>query len=526
MRVQRQSNGAWLELSVQHLLAKGGEARIFALPDQDSLVAKIWHKSIPSRVRKVQIMLAYPPEDPLREQGSVSLAWPEDLLIDGTGRVVGFLMPRITGMRPIVEYFNPRSRLRTCPLFNWRYLLRTARNLATVLAALHQRGYIVGDLNEQNILVADSALVAFVDTDSFQVIDPETGEVFRCRVGRPEYTPPELQGRHLSQVDRTEEHDRFGLGILLFQILMEGTHPFLGIYQGRGEALSIPERIQAGFFPYANDPTCPFLPPITAPPFTMLPPPVQRLFLRCFSDGYISPASRPSAQEWASTLAEVENHLRTCPINPQHVFSNHLSRCPWCERAERLGGWDAFPSVEAVRRGDHLRQDRGRLRPRAQSRIYRPKSTIRPRISRTAARRILHTAPRPPSVHRQGTSATTSSQPSSAPGRLPSSSTGSPSTGSYSWSPKDLQTLRHAFAPASRNDWAWFALIFALGSFPLTFIRTPVTLFLAFWISAVAIGLGITGWIKAGDWIRNGKGKKTAVTAVLLGVLNIILVMR
>jgi len=106
VRVQRQSNGAWLELSVQHLLAKGGEARIFALPDQDSLVAKIWHKSIPSRVRKVQIMLAYPPEDPLREQGSVSLAWPEDLLIDGTGRVVGFLMPRITGMRPIVEYFN------------------------------------------------------------------------------------------------------------------------------------------------------------------------------------------------------------------------------------------------------------------------------------------------------------------------------------------------------------------------------------------------------------------------------------
>ena len=59
------------------------------------------------------------------------------------------------------------------------------------MRALHERGYVVGDVNESNILVNRGALVTLIDTDSFQVRSAE--QVYRCRVGKPEYTPPELQ---------------------------------------------------------------------------------------------------------------------------------------------------------------------------------------------------------------------------------------------------------------------------------------------------------------------------------------------
>jgi hypothetical protein len=38
-------------------------------------------------------------------------------------------------------------------------------------------------------------LVTFIDCDSFQVKEPTTGRVFRCVVGKGEYTAPELAGK-------------------------------------------------------------------------------------------------------------------------------------------------------------------------------------------------------------------------------------------------------------------------------------------------------------------------------------------
>jgi DNA-binding helix-hairpin-helix protein with protein kinase domain len=89
-------------------------------------------------------------------------------------------MPRVNGTRPIIDYFNPKTRRKACPGFNYFYLLRTARNLAAALHAIHSRGYVVGDLNDANILVSQTALATLVDTDSFQVQDSQSGECYRC----------------------------------------------------------------------------------------------------------------------------------------------------------------------------------------------------------------------------------------------------------------------------------------------------------------------------------------------------------
>ncbi|MBH8565042.1 tetratricopeptide repeat protein [Nostoc sp. CENA67] len=354
-----------INLSVS--LGRGGEACIYAVPSDSDLVAKIYHKPTVAHAYKLHTMLANPPENPTASLGHISIAWPQDLLLaadvgNGYGdRIIGFLMPRIRGMRPIIDFYNPRTRREHCPLFNYQYLLRTARNLAAAFAALHNSGYCVGDVNESNILVSDTALVTLVDTDSFQVRDVENNVVYRCPVGKPEFTPPELQNKIFAQHDRQITHDLFGLAVLIFQLLMEGTHPFSGIFQGSAEPPPYEARIAAGHFTYSQKQQVPYLPTPIAPAWEILHPRLQELFVRCFEDGHNDPELRPSAQSWLSAIAEAEDSLITCTINPQHRYNNHLHTCPWCQRALRLGGRDPFPSHQAIENREHLKP---RIKPK------------------------------------------------------------------------------------------------------------------------------------------------------------------
>ena len=85
---------------------------------------------------------------------------------------------------------------------------------------------MIGDINQSSILVSNGATVALIDSDSFQVTDGS--ETFLCRVGVPEYTPPELQGAQLSKVERTPNHDAFGLAIVVFSAPLHGSSPLRG----------------------------------------------------------------------------------------------------------------------------------------------------------------------------------------------------------------------------------------------------------------------------------------------------------
>src|SRR5205807_3008042 len=174
----------------------------------------------------------------------------------------------------------------------------------------------VGDLNESNVLASETALVTLVDTDSFQVRDPQTGTIHRCPVGKPEFTPPELQGKAFRQLDRAPEHDAFGLAVLIFQLLMEGAHPFAGIVPGREDPPPMAERIAAGRFPHRPPRAALFFlrrraagprrPNPLAPPFEILHPELRRLFVRCFVAGHRRPRARPGAQEWQRALEHAE----------------------------------------------------------------------------------------------------------------------------------------------------------------------------------------------------------------------------
>jgi serine/threonine protein kinase len=307
---------------------------VYALASDPGQVAKIFHKPSVERATKLKAMIVMPPDDPTRSQGHVSIAWPTELIYNGAALPVGFSMPRVDERRavPLSVVYNPGARRDKTPGFTWRYLVRTARNLAAAVSSLHQRGYVVGDLNESNAMVNQATQITLLDCDSMQVARPDGG-YYRCLVGKAEYTPPELAGQDFAQVDRTTAADDFALAVLIFQLLMEGVHPFQGVWKGQGDPPGPEALIKLGHFPYSGLQLC--APPPFALPFSVLPEVIRAALLRCFVDGQQYPNRRPTARAWTTILAESEAGLQECTRNSAHWYASHVTSCPWCERVQR-----------------------------------------------------------------------------------------------------------------------------------------------------------------------------------------------
>jgi DNA-binding helix-hairpin-helix protein with protein kinase domain len=341
MTEYKRSNGWAIHLG--NAIGGGGEGRIYRTVEEPGLVAKIYTTATHEKEAKLTAMLGRTPD--AHTSGHFPLAWPRELLYNRENQCVGFLMPYIDHKdnESLFTLYNPKARFKALPDFSWKYLLYAAMNLSHIVKVLHDNGYVIGDINESNILISRSALVTLVDCDSIQV-PRGGGSFFRCPVGKPEYTPPELQGRDLHSLDRQTHDDNFGLAVLIFLMLMEGINPFSGIWQGTGEPPTLDQNMRAGNSPYL--PSSKLVPPRRALPFRTLPESIQTLMIRCLGEGHKNPSRRPTAHEWYQELHRARQQITSCHINSQHWYSRHLSSCPWCERM-RQGIDDPFPPLRA-----------------------------------------------------------------------------------------------------------------------------------------------------------------------------------
>ena len=251
-------------------------------------------------------------------------AWPMDGLKSITGRVVGFVMPRILDARPLYELYSPRSRVQHFPSADFRFLVHVAANVARLFAAVHKAGFICGDVNHSNILVRQSGTVAAVDCDSFQVGD---GSRFPCLVGTDLFVPPELMGTALSAGRRTANHDAFGLAVLVFHLLFMGRHPFAGRFLGKGE-MPIERAIAECRFAYSTEARrTEMAPPPFTPPMEVVGRDVMELFERAFHPDERS-GGRPTPQQWIDALDSLKAGLVSCKTVAWHhhpAGDGHLS---------------------------------------------------------------------------------------------------------------------------------------------------------------------------------------------------------
>lgn len=309
-------------LELRNKLGEGGEGSVWASPGRADRAIKIYLQPVnASKADKLAAMVSVA-DAPLL----LVAAWPSAIVYDSTRKPVGFEMPKLAGQRALHEIFGTKSRTQTFPSANWHLLVHAAVNLAAAFANLHARGIVVGDVNSNNVVIQDDARVSFIDCDSFQISTPTRR--FRCDVGVAEYQPPELQAVSLAGVDRTPQHDVFGMAVLIFQLLFLGKHPFMGRLPNAGaNPPTIDQNIKLGNYFYDETAKRAGLqPPPASLSMGAVTPEVAGLFERAFRG---APSQRPSAVEWKSALQLLEANIGACAVNPVHRYVKGI-QCPWC----------------------------------------------------------------------------------------------------------------------------------------------------------------------------------------------------
>ena len=336
----RASTGATVNLG--QLLGRGGEGTVHAVIGAPKLVAKIYLKPPDAaKADKLKLMIRG------KSTGLLGVAaWPTDLLTDERGAVRGFLMGRISARQDAHRLYSPKSRRGTFPDADFRFVVRASTNLARAFGQIHAARHVIGDVNHGNALIGKDGTAVLIDCDSIQVRD--RSRTFACDVGTPLFTPPELQGKTFRGLHRTENHDRFGLAVLIFHLLFQGRHPFAGVYAD-GE-MPLERAIAESRFAYgAHAAALGMAQPPGTLALTTFGRPIARLFERAFAPPG-GEEERPSAIEWIEALQALENELAACPLRPRHFHPRGASCC-WCE-IETLTGARLFderqgPSADA-----------------------------------------------------------------------------------------------------------------------------------------------------------------------------------
>ncbi len=323
------------EAGLGRCLGRGGEGAVYSVPNWPNLVAKVYARRPDDHTgRKLGAMVQLGTDELMS-----FAAWPQNLLLDPrTGEVAGFFMPRVDGHREIHALYGPTDRKTAFPDASWAFLVRAARNLAAAFEAVHRHGHVIGDVNQANVVVSRQATVRLIDCDSFQI--RHLGRTYPCRVGVALFTPPELHGQRLDSVERTPDHDCFGLAVLVFQLLFMGRHPYTGRHPER--AIPVEAAIREGLFAFgAEARKRGWLPPPYSLSLADASAPVASLFHRAFGGEAGAGAARPSAAEWVAALDALEPTLVTCGDDPRHVYAGASGACPWC-RLESEGGPSFF----------------------------------------------------------------------------------------------------------------------------------------------------------------------------------------
>jgi DNA-binding helix-hairpin-helix protein with protein kinase domain len=306
-------------VSLGRCIGKGGEGEVFELDDGNAV--KLYKKPDAAREAKVSAMVSAG-----LASRSELIAFPLAVARRRRGEFAGFSMRLVKGHQPLFELYSPGARKLAFPKADYRFLVRAAANIARAVGKVHESSAVIGDINHSGILVSDRAVAALIDADSFQF-----GDRHLCRVGVPEYTPPELQGLRLERVVRTAAHDAFGLAVVMFQLLMMGRHPFVGRYSG-GE-MPIERAIREHRFAYSARSDTGMRPPPGAVLLTDFPAAVGEAFELAFGR---DASVRPGATVWVDRLSQLERQLRACPNRPEH-FHAAAGDCPWCRMEQAVG---------------------------------------------------------------------------------------------------------------------------------------------------------------------------------------------
>ena len=326
-------------------MSDGGEGTIYrVLSGSAKTVAKIYKDGLTNREleEKLKYMVDRQPSSSVLNQ----VAWPLDVIYDTNKQFLGFVMPMLSINAELGDIYKYPSQTD----ISAHQKLLIARNICVVIAEVHKAGYVFGDFNPRNIGVdKDNCTVAFLDTDSYHIIDNGQRLEYRCKVGCDGYIAPELlkscddfKANNPKEKDVyakvtlpsfTKETDCFALAIHVFKLMMNGFTPFSGIAE-RASASQASPGIGNDAIRRNNYCFKPGLKPLAAavPQLDAFTEDIADYFTRAFMVlGKIDPTQRPTAIEWRNALDKYINGLVTCVNNPLHQYDSKNGFCPYCK---------------------------------------------------------------------------------------------------------------------------------------------------------------------------------------------------
>ena len=352
---------------------KGGEGTVYTVEDNDNIVIKLYHPDAPANTpqrraaleKKLIAMIDDKDFNIFYDDGYLRFAWPSDLVYDQSGTLAGFVMPHVKNAHQFHELKDEDYRQK---FDNYDYLrsIAVSYNLAQTVKYVHEHGYVMGDMNIKNFMVDKMCRVIVLDTDSFDLSEKLSDPLCKCCVGQADFLAPELLNTKLNGpfAKFTRESDYFSLAVLIFQLLMDGHHPFGGNsidsasdYSSSNDQNQEQINIAYGNCPYVRENTGKAI-PSNAPDFNMLPAKLQALFRRtfCYDEhtGMQAIPQRATAQEF---LVELNNFYKrsdkvVCAVKPWHIYLARMDGCPFCARDARYAATqthESEPAEPAVR---------------------------------------------------------------------------------------------------------------------------------------------------------------------------------
>lgn len=244
----------------------------------------------------------------------------------------GYVMQFLRDMMPVSRLFSATGGQELTPAWyqgtgGVKRRLRLMASLARLMARIHARGLIYGDLSPENAFISESSAhneVWLIDADNLDYQSQPSGSK-RCPY-TPGYGAPEVvNGTGCT----TSLSDNYSFAILCFRVLSL-VHPFLGDHVNDGEP-ELEEAAFAGGIPWIEDPEHDLnRTGHGVPRQWVLSPRVRNLFERTFGDGRTDRTKRPSAAEWADTLEVAANSTLTCPKCSGSFYFNQRT-CPYCK---------------------------------------------------------------------------------------------------------------------------------------------------------------------------------------------------
>lgn len=270
----------------------GGEANLHNIEGDPSTLAKVFNNQ--PMERDASHWRALSELLPTPTNRNMEFVKPGPAIEDELRQVKGFLLPKIRNALPVENLMHnqevgERFRLHICNLL-WQGVME-----------LHEAELFRRDF--PNELIDQEGKLYFIDTDSLSSSSKTFGG-FKEKYAAPEVLDHAAMSEGtVSELRASSEEDAFSLGLYTYEIL-QGIHPFKGIFHGQGKKPELSERIRRGLFPHGRV-KAEWSPSSEGKQFSQLPMPLQELFFSLFVDGHSVPKNRPSVREIASVFEDL-----------------------------------------------------------------------------------------------------------------------------------------------------------------------------------------------------------------------------